>query len=185
MHVGSSHKRGLNELVQAYTKNRQYSFVHRIDKMTSRLVLGAKNLPTARKLSEPIRKRMIEKKYVVLVNRKVEKNHFLLTKFLKKEHNLVMVHPDGKNGAKETHSEFSILKRGQQSTLLEAKLHTGKTHQLRVQLAHIRHPIIEDHKYGTREKQGQMYLFSQRLIIPNLNIDFSLPVPDSFYAALQ
>ena len=185
MHVGSSHERGLSELVQAYTQNQQFCFVHRIDKMTSGLVLGARNLPTARKLSELIRERTIKKEYVVLVEGRVEKDHFMLTSFLKKEHNRVMVHPDGKNGAKEAHSEFSILQRGQQRTLLQAKLHTGRTHQLRVQLAHINHPIAGDQKYGKKEKQEQMYLFSQRLIIPSLNIDFSLPIPDSFYAALQ
>jgi len=184
MHIGSSHEHGLSELVQAYTQNQQFCFVHRIDKMTSGLVLGAKNLPTARKLSELIRERTIEKQYVVLVEGRVEKNHFSLTSFLKKEHNRVMVHPDGKHGAKEAHSEFSILQRGQHRTLLQAKLHTGRTHQLRVQLAHINHPITGDQKYGKKEEEGQMYLFSQHLIIPSLNIDFSLPIPDIFYAAL-
>lgn len=185
MHVGSSHEHGLSELIQAYTKNRLFSFVHRIDKTTSGLVLGAKNTPTARKLSELIRDRKIQKRYVVLVEGRVKKDHFLLTSFLKKEHKRVMVHPDGENGAKEARSEFSVLKRGQYRTLLEAKLHTGRTHQLRVQLAHINHPITGDQKYGKKEKQDLMFLFSQRLIIPTLSIDFSLPVPDSFYAALQ
>ena len=51
MHIGSGHEHGLTEIIQAYTKNPQLSFVHRIDKMTSGLVMGAKNLATARKLS--------------------------------------------------------------------------------------------------------------------------------------
>ncbi|HIP40179.1 MAG TPA: RluA family pseudouridine synthase [Desulfocapsa sulfexigens] len=184
MHAGSSHEQGLSELVKAYTENRAFSFVHRIDKMTSGLVLGAKNLSTARKLSDLIHKRKIKKIYIVLVEGKVEKNHFKLENFLKKELTRVVVHPDNQNGAKEACSEFTILKRGRQRTLLKAELHTGRTHQLRVQLAHVNHPIVGDQKYGKKQHQKRMYLLSQRLIIPALNFDFTLPVPESFYAAL-
>ncbi len=185
MHAGSSHEQGLNELVRGYIKNRELKFVHRLDKMTSGLVIGAKNLPAARKLSDLIHQRAIRKIYVVLVEGRIEKNHFTLVNFLKKEQTRVVIHPDGQDGAKKSCSEFSILKRGQQRTLLKAELHTGRTHQLRVQLAHIKHSIVGDHKYGKKQNQEQMFLLSQRLIIPALNFDFSLPVPDSFYTAIR
>ncbi len=187
MHVGSNHEHGLTELVQAYTKNSQFSFIHRIDKMTSGLVMGAKNIATARKLSELIRERAIEKKYVVLVEGRVEQDHFILNSFLKKEDDRVRVHCDGTNGAKEAVSTFSVLKRGQKRTLLQAELHTGRTHQLRVQLADIGHPIVGDTKYGRRgkRKEKQMFLFSQHLIIPTLDLNFSLPTPEIFFEELE
>jgi len=185
MHTGSSHRYGLSELLQAYTENRHFSFVHRIDKMTSGLVIGTKNLPAARKLSELIRQRKIKKIYVVIVEGKVEQDHFTLENFLKKEQTRVRVHPDDRDGAQRACSEFTILKRGRQRTLMKAELHTGRTHQLRVQLAHINHPIAGDQKYGKKHTQEQMFLLSQHLIIPALNIDFSLAVPDSFYSALN
>jgi 23S rRNA pseudouridine955/2504/2580 synthase len=129
---------------------------------------------------------MIKKKYAVLVEGRVKKEHFILSNFLKKEDDRVRVYSDGENSAKEAISEFSVLKRGQKLTLLQAELHTGRTHQLRVQLAHIGHPIVGDNKYGKKEKieRKQMFLFSQRLTIPTLNLDFSLPVPEAFYAEL-
>ena len=184
MHAGSGHKHGLSELVRAYTDNRHFSFVNRIDKMTSGLVIGARNLPAARKLSNLIHQRAVRKIYVALVEGRVEKDHFTLENFLKKEQTRVVIHPDDQDGAKKACSEFTVLKQGRQRTLLKAELHTGRTHQLRVQLAHVRHSIVGDLKYGKRQNQKQMFLLSQRLIIPSLNFDFSLPVPDSFYDAL-
>lgn len=186
MHAGSNHERGLYELVLSYTQKPHFTFVHRIDKMTSGLVMGAKNLVTARKLSELIRERAIEKRYVILVEGRVDKNHFTLNTFLKTEGDRVRVHPDKADGAKEAVSEFTVMQQGQTRTLLEATLHTGRKHQLRVQLAHIGHPIVGDWKYGRKNGKGeQMFLFSQWLIVPSLDIDFSLPVPDLFYSALK
>lgn len=185
MHAGSSHEQGFTEFVQSYTQNQDFTFVHRIDKMTSGLVMGARNLKTARTLSELIRKRAIGKTYLVLVEGVLENDHFTLNTFLKTEGNRVRVHPDDKDGAKEGVSDFMVLKRGQKRTLLKAELHTGRKHQLRVQLASIRHPIVGDRKYGRKGKEEQMFLFSQRLVVPALDIDFSLPVPESFYSALN
>jgi 23S rRNA pseudouridine955/2504/2580 synthase len=185
MHIGSSHEHGLTELVQAYTKNPQFNFVHRIDKMTSGLVLGTKNIATARKFSELIRKRAIEKKYVVLVEGRVEKEQFTLSTFLKTEGDRVRVHPDEKDGAKDSLSEFGVMQHGRKRTLLKATLHTGRKHQLRVQLADIGHPIVGDGKYGSNGKENLMFLFSQCLVIPSLEIHFSIPVPDFFYDKLN
>jgi 23S rRNA pseudouridine955/2504/2580 synthase len=184
MHTGSSHSHGLYELVLSYTKNPHFTFVHRIDKMTSGLVMGAKNLATARKLSELIRARAIEKKYVVLVTGNVEKDHFTISTFLKTEEDKVRIHPDEKDGAKEGISAFTVIQRGPNHTLLEATLHTGRKHQLRVQLADIGHPIMGDGKYGKKGKAEQMFLFSQQLVVTSMEIDYSLPVPDSFYVEL-
>ena len=150
MHVGSSHEHGLTELVQAYTGNPQFSFVHRIDKMTSGLVMGATDIATARNLSKLIRERAIEKKYVILVEGRIEKEHFTLSTFLKTEGDRVRVHPDEKDGAKESLSEFMVMQHGRNRTLLKATLHTGRKHQLRVQLADIGHPIAGDGKYGNK-----------------------------------
>ena len=185
MHVGSSHEHGLTELVQAYTKNSGFTFVHRIDKMTSGLVMGAKNIATARKLSGLIRERAIEKRYVVLVEGRVEKEHFTLSTFLKTDRDRVRIHPDEKDGAKDSLSEFIVMRRGRNRTLLKATLHTGRKHQLRVQLADIGHPIVGDGKYGNQGKENLMFLFSQCLVIASLKIDFSIPVPDFFYDKLN
>jgi len=185
MHAGSDHKYGLSELVLSYTQNPHFTFVHRIDKMTSGLVMGAKNLETTRKLSALIRERAIEKRYLILVQGQIEDKHFTLDTYLKTEEDRVRVHPDEKNGAKRCISTFTVLKNGTKRSLLEGTIHTGRKHQLRVQLASINHPIVGDLKYGRKEDATEMFLFSQCLSIPSLNIHFSLPVPDTFTQALS
>ncbi len=183
MHTGSGHDHGLTEIMQAYTRNPQLSFVHRIDKNTSGLVIAAKTLSSARELSTLIQKQGIQKYYYVLVHGHIKEKHFRISSYLKKEETRVITHTDGSCGAKKAVSDFTVLANHGNRTLLEAKLHTGRTHQLRVQLAHINHPIIGDHKYGTQNGK-KMFLFSHRLGILSYGIDVSLPVPDSFNSAL-
>ena len=187
MHAGSNHKYGLSELVLSYTQNPHFTFVHRIDKMTSGLVIGAKNLETTRKLSALIRDRAIEKRYLILVQGEIEDKQFTLDTYLKTEEDRVRVHPDEKDGAKRCISTFTVLKNGTKRSLLEATIHTGRKHQLRVQLATINHPIVGDFKYGKKENENEneMFLFSQCLIIPSMNIHYSLPVPETFTQALS
>ena len=180
MHRGSGHEFGLVELLQSYTKNPQFTFVNRIDRATSGLVIGAKNLITARKLSELFRQQVIEKYYAIMVDGVVEQDHFSITSFLKKEEDRVVEYTNDHDGVKKAVSSFSVVQRYKSTTLLEARLLTGRTHQLRVQLAKRNHPIVGDMKYGNRRAQN-MLLFSQRVVIPAFNLDVSLPVPEYFH----
>ena len=180
MHRGSGHEFGLVELLQSYTKNPQFTFVNRIDRATSGLVIGAKNLVTARKLSELFRQQAIEKQYLIMVNGVVEQDHFSITSFLKKEDDRVQEYTNDHDGAKKAVSSFSVVQRYKNTTLLEARLLTGRTHQLRVQLAKRNHPIVGDMKYGNR-RVANMLLFSRRVVIPAFNLDVTLPVPEYFH----
>ena len=189
MHAGSNHLHGLTELVRSCTQNPHFTFVHRIDKMTSGLVIGSKNLSTARKLSKLIRERSIEKRYVMLVHGNIKTRHFTLDTFLKTEGDRVRVHPDETDGAKKSSSTFSVMQQGPNRTMLEAVLHTGRKHQLRVQLAEIGHPIVGDIKYGSleniKETKNEMFLFSQCVVIPSLPIHVTLPVPDVYFSSIS
>lgn len=187
MHAGSKHEHGLAEMLYAYTRNPHFSFVHRIDKMTSGLVLGAKNLVSTRHLSGLIRERGIRKIYLVLVEGNIEKENFEIRNYLKKEADRVRIYENSDSGAKEAISSFWVLKRGPTRCLLQAELHTGRTHQLRVQLAAIGHPIVGDRKYGlpSAASAEQMFLFSQRMVITSLSLDLALPVPPLFQDALR
>jgi len=180
MHRGSGHEFGLVELLQSYAKNPQFTFVNRIDKATSGLVIGAKNLVTSRKLSELFRQQAIEKYYAIMVDGLVVQDHFTITSFLKKEDDRVQEYTNDHDGAKKAISSFSVVQRYKDTTLLEARLLTGRTHQLRVQLAKRNHPIVGDMKYGNRRAQN-MLLFSRRVVIPAFNLDVSLPVPEYFH----
>lgn len=180
MHRGSGHDFGLVELLQSYSQNPKFTFVNRIDKATSGLVIGAKNLVTSRKLSELFRQQAIEKHYAIMVDGLVAQDRFTITSFLKKEDDRVEEYTNDNDGAKKAISSFSVVRRYKNTTLLEARLLTGRTHQLRVQLAKRNHPIVGDMKYGNRRAQN-MLLFSQRVVIPAFNLDVSLPVPEYFH----
>lgn len=186
MHSGSSHRYGLSEMLGSYTENPHLNFVHRIDKMTSGLVMAAKNLATTRLLSELIRNHAITKKYLMVVEGLIQEDTFQAEYFLKTEEDLVRVHKDSSSGAKISLSRFTVLKRGKNRSLLQAELVTGRKHQLRVQLAELGHPIVGDGKYGRGgQNKREMFLFSQWLVVEELGIDFSLEIPESFYQELE
>ncbi len=184
MYRGSGHQYGLAEMLKSYCGNQDFTFVNRIDKATSGLIIGAKNLPTVRTLSELIRKREVKKYYTVVVEGLVRQDTFTLSSYLKKEEIRVVQSHSKKEGFQQAVSSFKVIKRGAKRTLLEAFLETGRTHQLRVQLAEINHPIVGDQKYG-RGEGSTMLLFSRRVVIPSYDIDLQLDLPAKFLAALE
>jgi len=179
MHKGSGHDYGLSEMLKAYTKNMNFTFVNRIDKATSGMIIGAKTLPVVRELSEEIRERRVEKKYYILVDGKPQQNKFIIKSYLKKTETKVIELNEYEEGAKESISYFKIIKNGKERTLLEGLLGTGRTHQLRVQLANEKLPIVGDMKYGT-SKENMMYLYSYYINIPKYNIEIEREIPENF-----
>lgn len=184
MHKGSGHEYGISEIIKGYLGNSDFNFVNRIDKSTSGLVIGAKNLVTARELSEEIRDRNIDKKYYIIVDGKVEKKEFVIKSYLKKLDDKVVELEKFEPGAKESISKFKVIRYGNNCTLLEGTLGSGRTHQLRVQLSSFGHPIMGDNKYG-RGKGGIMYLFSYYLNIKKYNIAIELPLPIEYNKVLS
>lgn len=181
IHRGSGHDISLLEEFRAYFKNMSINFVNRIDKATSGLVIAAKNIKTARKLAEYIRDKKIEKKYYILVESRVKEDNFTIENYLKKEEEKVMVSDVEKEGYKKSTTHFKKIAITDNYSLLEAKLKTGRTHQLRAQLAHIGHPIVGDIKYNNKnDNENYMFLFSHYLSIPDENIEIDLKIPQVF-----
>ncbi len=179
MHKGSGHERGFVEMVQSYTENSDFTFVNRIDKDTSGLVVGAKNLIVARKLSELFRNGKIEKYYTIMVDGLISEDKFTISSYLRKDTERVKEDVDGKRGGKKAVSSFTVVHRYAGTTLLEARILTGRTHQLRVQLAGSGHPVVGDVRYG-KSRYPRMLLFSRKLVIAVFNIDVTLELPVFF-----
>jgi 23S rRNA pseudouridine955/2504/2580 synthase len=156
-----------------------FTFVNRIDKATSGLIIGAKDLVTVRELSKEIKDRKVDKFYYVLVDGTTKEDEFQIASFLKKTETRVIELDKYEEGAKESISYFKVVRRGKKRCILEAKLGTGRTHQLRVQLAERGMPIVGDMKYG-KKNGGIMLLFSHRVIIKKYSIDVNLDIPEYF-----
>lgn len=186
IHKGSGHDISLLEEFRSYFHSNIINFVNRIDKDTSGLVIGAKNIRTARKLAEYIRENRIEKKYYILVEGHINKENFYIENYLKKDDDSekVLVSDTAKEGYKKSITHFIKIATSQKYTILEAELKTGRTHQLRAQLAHINHPIIGDKKYG-KVLNTQMFLFSHYINILDENIELNLEIPTIFLNKLN
>jgi len=191
MHKGSGHAYGLSEMLKVYCGNPDFNFVNRIDKNTAGLVLGAKKLPAARLLARDIRNREIVKRYYILVEGAMRETKFSLHGFLKKMPDRVSAVSEAEEGAKESQSDFTVLRKTKNHTLLSGELKSGRTHQLRVQLANYGFPIVGDEKYGRKEKEGkkeearEMFLFSYYLRIPRLGLELEAPLPEGFLRKLS
>ena len=184
MHKGSGHEYGISEILKEYLKNPNFNFINRIDKATSGLIIGTKSLVINRELSEEIRERNIEKKYYILVEGKLKKKEFIIKSFLKRLEDRVVELEKYEVGAKESISYFRVVETGKDCTLLEGTLGSGRTHQLRVQLASMGNPILGDTKYG-KGKEKIMYLFSHYLKIDKYGIEINLPIPKEYIKRLS
>ena len=183
VHAGTNSYENLLDLFRGYYNSENINFVNRIDKATSGLIIGAKSLVTARELAEEIRNRNIEKKYYILVEGIIKNREFTIKSYLKKIEDKVIEVEEFEEGAKESISYFKIKKYGKDCTLLEGTLGSGRTHQLRVQLANMGNAIIGDVKYG-KGKEKMMYLFSHYLKIKKYGIEIDLPIPEEYIKRL-
>ena len=128
--------------------------VHRLDKNTSGLMVVAKNDFAHLDLSKQIKEHQVTKKYLTLVYGNMKDDSGIIDAPIGrslKNRKKMAVTVEGKSREAITH--FKVLKRFSGYTLVEATLRTGRTHQIRVHLAFIGHPIVGDQLYG-RKKQG-------------------------------
>lgn len=141
------------------------SLANRIDRNTGGIIIGAKNSQALKTINDKIKSREIEKYYLTVVHGKMKKQNELLTAFLTKNEkkNMVTVTDNQTEGSKKIITEYSVLDYYPDASLLEVKLHTGRTHQIRAHLAHIGHPLYGDGKYGREKGRYRQALYSYKL----------------------
>lgn len=141
--------------------------VHRLDRPVSGIVLLARTSKGAARLSEQFRTRSVNKKYLALVEGVPQKDRGSCRSWLLKDErqNLVSSVQEGTEGAKEARLTWVVEARGAERAILAVELETGRSHQIRVQLAEMGHPICGDVKYGAKTRmQGAIGLHASELV---------------------
>lgn len=152
--------------------------VHRLDKDTTGLMMVAKTDHAQASLSEAIKIRSIDRRYLTLVHGYISPDSGLIDAPLARDPRdrlrmAVVEHPNSKQAV----TTFRVLERfmaGQNDdgyTLVECKLYTGRTHQIRVHMAYIAHPVVGDQLYGARRVKADMGLERQFLHAYRLKLD--------------
>jgi 23S rRNA pseudouridine955/2504/2580 synthase len=179
VHGGSGLSFGVIEALRAMRpKEEDLELVHRLDRETSGCLLIARKRSALRSLHELMREGLVEKRYLTLVKGHWNLGHTKIDAPLRTDirvggERTVKVHASGK----EAISEFKPIQWfGNQATLLEVSLLTGRTHQIRVHAAHAGHPVAGDGKYGDAEfNEAMKALGLHRMFLHSHSVSFEWP----------
>ncbi len=140
--------------------------VHRLDRPTGGVMVFAKTSKAAARLTAQMKSGDFEKKYLAVLNGAPHEESGRLTNWIKKNavNNTVYLCPQGTDGAKLAVLDYRVLQKCDGLALTEIKLHTGRSHQIRVQTAGIAHPVYGDMRYGGEYAQkGKLALWAYSL----------------------
>lgn len=165
--------------------------VHRLDKDTSGAMVVAKNDFTHRHLVAQLKERTVSRIYWALVHGNVVEEGGRIDAPIGRHpvHRKKMAVVE--ENSKPAVTEYKVKERFQGYTLVEAKLHTGRTHQIRVHLAYIKHPVVGDPVYGPRKNPfglttQVLHAYGLSFVHPrkNIKMEFVAPLPDYFQELL-
>jgi 23S rRNA pseudouridine1911/1915/1917 synthase len=173
VHPAPGHKSGTlaNALLARYPDlpvddDGRPGIVHRLDKDTSGLLIVAKNEPARRHLQAQFKEGQVKKVYLALVEGAVEPSSGIIDAPLARDARSRKRMAVASRGGRSAVTEYRVLEQLSGFTLLEVRPRTGRTHQVRVHLAFVGHPVVGDKVYGRRKQSldiGRQFLHAHRL----------------------
>lgn len=164
--------------------------VHRLDKGTSGLLVVARGEEALRALQEQVRERAVERRYLALAGGRIASRTGTIDapigRATRRRHRMAV----SGAAAREARTHFEVLEALPRETYLEARLETGRTHQIRAHFAAIGHPLTGDATYGGAERYGlrRQFLHAYRLAfrhpVSGERLSFSSPLPEDLERAL-
>ncbi|MBE6027068.1 MAG: RluA family pseudouridine synthase [Clostridiales bacterium] len=169
-------------------------FANRIDMDTTGIIIVAKNANAQNELSSQMRRNTVVKKYYALVEGNIEEDHFTVELPVGRPDQVSIRRAVMTEGGKDARSEVNVLERYPSQrygdhTLVEVILHTGRTHQIRVHLSHLGHPIAGDSLYD-----GGTFLISRQALhayyiefdhpMTKKRVSFETDIPDDIKEAI-
>lgn len=140
--------------------------IHRLDRPTGGVMVFAKSSKAASRLSEQLRNGDFEKRYFAVLVGSPKEEKATLTHYMKKNaiNNMVYVCPPTVQGAKFAELEYNVIDKNDEHSLVDIRLHTGRSHQIRVQMNAIGTPVYGDMRYGgEKAKKGYLALWAYYL----------------------
>lgn len=157
--------------------------VHRLDRATSGVIIGARNALALSLLQKQFAQRKVKKAYIAIVEGQLKQKEAVIDMPIERNPKAPATFRVGLGG-KSAQTHYTVIKESNHASLLELKPQTGRTHQLRVHLAQLGHPIIGDAVYGKGRFGGRMYLHAQSLEITlpasHERRTFTAPLPKEF-----
>jgi 23S rRNA pseudouridine1911/1915/1917 synthase len=165
--------------------------VHRLDRDTSGLMVVARDEETHRRLQSAIAERLVEREYLALVDGRPPSRTGTIDAPVGRDPRVRTRMAVGGAGAREARTHFTLKRSLPKASLLSLLLETGRTHQIRVHLQAIGHPVCGDPEYGTAGLYGleRQFLHATRLAFEHPNsgeaLEFTAPLPLDLQVALE
>ncbi len=165
--------------------------VHRLDKDTSGLLVVARDAEAHRRLAAMVKARELDRRYLALVEGRPRSRSGTIDAPLGRDYRAPEKRTVGGRGRRAARTHFTVAERLPDGALLEVRLETGRTHQIRVHLAAIGHPVAGDPRYGHAGAFGldRQFLHSARLgfrhPFSGARLDLRSPLPADLEAALE
>lgn len=175
---------GADKLCDVQGDNDRLGIVHRLDKDTSGLMLAAKSNDAGEALMADIKARFVDRRYLALVHGIISPNSGLIdAPVMRSVHDRIKMCVSTASQAREAITTFNVLERFEANhddngyTLVACKLFTGRTHQIRVHMEYIKHPIVGDTAYcSNAPKNPKAALGLERQFLHSYRLSFTHPI---------